>query len=301
MAVAGLRHVGLKVLSIGLAMLLWLLVAGEQLVERALHIPLELTNVPPQLEIVDEPPTAVDVRVRGSSGALSRVSAGELVAVLDLGEARPGRRLFHMTPAQVRAPFGVDVVQVTPSNVSMRFEQSADKTVPVVPAVEGQPAHGFAIGTVSATPATVQLVGAASVLSTITEAVTEPVSVAGRTASFVETVVIGSPDPLVRLQSPQMAQVAVNVTPAPVEWSVADVQVQIRNATRPTSIAPGRVTVYVRGPQDARGIAEAFDFDAFVDVDGLGRGAFDLSVRVVPPTKVGVVRVEPERVRVTIR
>lgn len=301
MAVAGLRHIGLKVLSIGLAVLLWLLVAGEQVVERALRIPLELTNVPPQLEIVGEPPNVVDVRVRGSSGALGRVLAGELVAVLDLSEARPGRRLFHLTSTHVRAPFGVEVVQVTPSNVSMRFEESAVKTVPVVPAVEGQPAHGYAIGTVSSDPATVELVGAASVLSTITEAVTEPVSVAGRAAPFVERVVIGSPDPLVRLRSPQMAQVAVNVTPAPVEWSVSGVQVQIRNASRPTSLSTRRVTVHVRGPQNARGTADAPDFDAFIDVDGLGRGEFDLTVRVVPPTGVSVVRAEPERVRVTIR
>ena len=52
MAMTGFRNVGLKVLSIGLATLLWLIVAGEQLVERALRIPLELTPVPEHLEIV---------------------------------------------------------------------------------------------------------------------------------------------------------------------------------------------------------------------------------------------------------
>jgi hypothetical protein len=57
--------------------------------------------------------------------------------------------------------------------------------------------------------------------------------------------------------------------------------------------------VFVRGPVDAQGAAA--DIDASVDVAGLWAGQFDLVVRVVPPSKVGIVRVEPEHVRVTIR
>ena len=96
MAILGFRHLGLKVVSIALAALLWLLVSGEQTVERALRIPLEFTNLPAQLELVGDPPAVVDVRVRGSSGALSRIAAGELVAVLDVRTARSGERLFHL-------------------------------------------------------------------------------------------------------------------------------------------------------------------------------------------------------------
>ena len=79
MAILRVRHVGLKVVSVVLAALLWLLVSGEQTVERALRVPLEFTNLPPQLELVGAPPAVVDVRVRGSSGTLGRVAAGELV------------------------------------------------------------------------------------------------------------------------------------------------------------------------------------------------------------------------------
>ena len=71
------RHVGLKMVSIGLAALLWLVVSGEQIVERSLRIPLEFTNLPARLEIVGDPPDVVEVRVRGSSGGLSRIATGE--------------------------------------------------------------------------------------------------------------------------------------------------------------------------------------------------------------------------------
>src|SRR5688572_31933807 len=101
MAIVGFRHIGLKAVSIALAALIWLIVSGEQIVERALRIPLEFTNLPSQLEIVGDAPDVVDVRVRGSAGSLSRIPAGELVAVIDLKAARPGRRLFHLTAEDV--------------------------------------------------------------------------------------------------------------------------------------------------------------------------------------------------------
>lgn len=300
MAIRGFRHVGLKAMSIGLAALLWLLVSGEQLVERALRIPLEFTNIPGSLELIGEPPTVVDARVRGSSGALGRIGPGELVAVLNLANARSGQGLFHLTVENVRAPFGVEVVQIAPSSVSMRFERSQSKFVPVVPSFDGDPAPGFVVGMVTADPATVEVVGAASALEMVTEAITAPVSVMGRGVSFSETVTVGSPDPAVRLRTPRDARVAVVITAAPVEWSVSNVTVQIRNADRSAEVTPKVVTVYARGPRDARGVSAA-DFDASVDVEGLRSGQFELPVRVVPPSKVGIVRVEPERVAVRVR
>lgn len=212
MAIRGFAHLGLKLVSVALAALIWLLVSGEQIVERAMRIPLEFTNLPPQLEPVGETLTVVDVRVRGSSGALARMSSGELVAVLDLRSARPGRRLFHLDGADVRAPFGVEVVQVAPSSLSMGFEPSASKVVRIVPEVEGAPAPGFAIATVTAEPQTVEVVGPANVVNGLMEAITEPVSVDGAQRTVTETVMVGVADPAVRLREPMTARVTVTVT-----------------------------------------------------------------------------------------
>jgi YbbR domain-containing protein len=212
MAVKGFGHLGLKVMSVALAALLWLLVSGEQVVERALRIPLEFTNLSPQLEPVGEIPNVVDVRVRGSSGALARISAGELVAVLDLRSARPGRRFFTLTGSDVRAPFGVQVVQVTPSSLSVGFERSAAKVVRVVPEIEGSPAPGFAISTVIADPETVEVVGPAGVIEGLMEAITEPVSVEGATETIAESVAVGVTDPAVRLRESVKARVTVGIT-----------------------------------------------------------------------------------------
>ena len=142
MAISLFRNLALKIVSVVLAALLWLIVSGERTVERALRIPLEFTNIPAQLELVGEPPTVVDVRVRGASGTLGRLSVGDLAAVLDVRTPRPGQRLYHLTGSEVRAPFGVDVVQVAPSTIALFFERSSAKTVAVSPVLKGQPAEG---------------------------------------------------------------------------------------------------------------------------------------------------------------
>ena len=299
MAIRALRHVGLKVVSIGLAALLWLIVSGEQIVERSLRVPLEFTNLPARLEVVGDAPDIVEVRVRGSSGALSRISTGEVVAVMDLRTARPGQRLFHLASRDVRVPFGIDVVQVAPSSISIRFEPSVTKRVPIAPVVEGEPAPGFVVGTIAAEPSTVEVVGPAGALKALTEAITEPVVVTGASGPITETVTVGSPDPSIRLQSLQTTRVTVNVAAAPVRWTVSGVGVQVRNASRQVQVQPQSVTVHVHGPREAQ--ADAKEFDASVDVSGLGPGQYDLPVKVVPPARVGVVSIEPDQVRVRIR
>jgi len=208
------QNVALKVVSVVLAALLWLIVSGEQTVERVLRIPLEYTNIPAQLELVGDPPTVVDVRVRGSSGTLGRLSSGEMAAVLDVRSPRPGQRLYHLTGSDVRTPFGVDVVQVTPSSIALFFERSSAKTVPVVPVLEGQPADGFMVDKVTADQPKVEIVGPASSLKLLASAVTEAVSVQGAMKDVIETVTVGPADPSVRLRGPQTtARVTVTIVP----------------------------------------------------------------------------------------
>src|SRR6185436_18737808 len=222
-------HSWLKVLSVGLALLLWMVVSGEEMVERGLRVPLELMQVPDGIELLGDVPTTVDVRVRGASGTLSRVGQGDVVAVLDLRTAKSGRRLFPIGPDQVRVPYGVEVVQVSPSAVAMAFEASASRQVPVVPAVDGRPAPGYVVGAMTAEPATVEVVGPESAVKRASEAMTEPVSVAGARDRVQETVTIGVLDPSLRLKNPRPATVTVQIVPAPLERTLRNRPVHLRS------------------------------------------------------------------------
>jgi hypothetical protein len=296
------RHFGLKVLSVGLALMLWMVVSGEEMVERGLRVPLELQQFPSGLELHDDAPSVVDVRVRGTSGALSRISPGDIVAVLDLRGARAGRRLFHLTPEQVHAPFGIEVVQVTPPSIAMVFEPSASRQVAVAPDIEGNPAPGFVIGKVVADPPTVEMVGPAGAVERVPDAITEPISVEGARESVRENVTIGFLDPAVRLKIPQSADVVVNIMPGPEERLIRGRPVHLRNLTEDLTAeaVPPVVDVRLRGSHDAVSRVDADDVAAFVDLARLGVGQYTLTVHAAGARDAGVTGTIPATVQVRI-
>jgi YbbR domain-containing protein len=295
-------HLGLKLLSIGLAVMLWMVVSGEEMVERGLRVPLEIQQFPSGLELRDDAPSTVDVRIRGASGALSRVSPGDIVAVLDLRGAREGRRLFHLTPDQVRSPFGVEVVQLTPPTVAMVFEASKTRQVKVAPEIEGRPAPGYVIGKFSADPEIVDVIGPESAVKRVTEAITEPVSVADARDRVIETVTIGFLDPSVRLKSPVSATVVVEIVPAPLERTFHGRPVHLRNPAPNLfgEALPSAVDVTLRGSRDGLNRVDPDEVSAYVDLAGLGAGQYTLPVRVDASHDTGVARTEPAMVQVRI-
>jgi YbbR domain-containing protein len=213
MAYHPFRNLGLKFLSTCIAALLWLVVAGERVVERVMRAPVEMQNLPENLEIVGTPPDTVEVRLRGPSGALSRMAAGDMAAVIDLQTARPGRRLFHLTQTNVSVPYGTEVVQVGPSTLTLEFEMTAIRTVPVEPDEEGRPAIGYEVTNVTSDPASVEVAGPATAVKRLQAAITEPVSVQDQTRSVREIVTIGVPDSTLRLRSAKAAVVTVTISP----------------------------------------------------------------------------------------
>lgn len=296
------RHFGLKVLSFATAVLLWMVVAGDEIVERGLRVPIELQQLPAGLELVGDIPTTIDVRVRGGSTTLSRVSPADVVAVLDLRSARPGRRLFPMTQDQVKAPFGVDVVQITPSAIALVFEASAIRQVPVAPTVDGRPAPGYVVDTMSALPAVVDVVGPESAVKHVTEAVTEPVSIGGASASVRELVRLGVVDPMLRLKNARSATVTVQIAPAPAERTFRDRPVHLRQVgpNLTAKADPSAINVTLRGTRDALARIEPDDVLVYVDVGGLGAGQYHLNIHANAVGDAGVTRIEPSTAQVWI-
>ena len=294
---------GLKLVSIALAVLLWMMVSSQGAsVERGLRIPLELQNLPENLEMVEPPQESVDVRVRGSADALGRIAPGDLVAAVDLSAAQPGRRLFHLSPERVKAPFAVQVTQVNPSSLAIRFEPSATRIVPVVPSVEGNPASGFIVGQISSEPASVEIVGPESNLRRVTEAITEPLWVGSAKSDVRASVLLGVADEGVRLKTARTAQVSVAIVPAPEERQLSNVTVRARNlgGGLRTTITPSAVRVRVRGTKEALSKIRDASIVAYVDLEGIGRGDYGLPIRLEPTTGVGVDQLDPTVVSIHV-
>jgi YbbR domain-containing protein len=210
--------------------------------------------------------------------------------------------LFPLTADQVRAPFGVQVAQVTPSTVAIEFEPSASRLVSVVPSVDGRPAPGYVVGKVAADPARVEVIGPDSAVKRVTEALTEPVSVNGARSRVQEVVTVGTVDPSLRVKNPRGVTVTVQILPAPLERTLRNRPLHLRNLGPNLTAAavPDSVDVAVRGDRDTLAHLVADEIVAFVDVSGLGIGEYTLNVHTDNSQNVGVLRIDPANVQVRI-
>lgn len=267
-----LRHAGLKILSIAVATLLWLVVTGDAVVERTLRVGIELQRAPADLELVGAVPDSVQVRVRGPASRLSALALGDLSVVVDLEGVRSGRRLFPLTPDQVTAPFGVEVTQVSPQALPLVFETTASATVPVKARIEGSPVPGHAVSTVSVTPSQVRVEGPASVVRSLAELYTEPVSIDQATTLVREAVTIDTADMGLRLQGGATAVVTVTIAADTTERTLTGVPIALRGGAA-GRLNPAEAAVTVEGASEiVRGLTPA-DITLFVDAQGVAPGA----------------------------
>ena len=297
-------HFALKLVSVAFAVMLWYVVASQQsAVERGLRIPLELTNLPANLEMVEPPQESVDVRVRGAADLLGRLGPGDLVATIDLSSAQPGRRLFHIAPERVRAPFAVEVAQVSPQSVPIRFEPSATRVVQVHPSVEGDPAPGFIVGDVVAEPKSVEVVGPESALRRVDEAITEPLWVGGARSAVKQTVLLGVAEPGVRVKTTRNAVITVAVVPAPEARILENVPVRVRNLAQglTAKVSPPVVRVRVRGTKAVVDKLRDASVMAYVDLSGISEGEYGLPVRLEQTRDVGVDQLDPAMVSIVVQ
>lgn len=302
MAIFPIRHVGLKLLSVAVASLLWLVVAGDPDVERTLRVGLELQRMPANLELVGTVPESVAVRVRGPAGQLSGLGASDLAVVLDLDAVREGRRTFVLTAGQVTAPTGIAVVTVTPATLPLTFEPTASKMVPVRAEIEGTPVPGHSVANVSVTPSQVRVEGPASAVARLTEVVTSPVSVEQSTSLVREAAALDLVDAGIRVAGATTAVVTVTIAADTAERTIGGVPIALRGPAPPGAmLVPAMASVTVQGAGPVVSALAAGDILLFVDVSSGSEDAPTFKVQAEASTRFVVRSIDPPTARLRDR
>jgi diadenylate cyclase len=134
------HNIGLKVISLLLAIGLWLVVARDPIAEVEMHVPIEFHNLPDNLEIDSANFTEAQIRVRGPERVIHRLQAEDVRADIDLAEVRPGEQTFDLTARHVHVPQELEVVQIIPGQFHLSFDNRSTRVVEVRPRVELLPA-----------------------------------------------------------------------------------------------------------------------------------------------------------------
>ncbi len=210
-----LHNFGIKLLSLALAVGLWLAVTRDPVAEVAVQVPIEFRNIPDNLEINTESIPRAEIRVRGPQRIVRRLQPADIYAEIELGGMKPGERTFDLTAEQVHHPRELEVVQVIPSEFHLTFDTRLVRQVPVRPRVYGTFTAGYRIGRIDADPATITISGPRQRVEAVEAAITDPVDASGTMdhATFVRHAYVS--DPLVQVTNPNPVRVTVIMEKTP--------------------------------------------------------------------------------------
>jgi YbbR domain-containing protein len=298
---AVVRDVGLKLLSLLVAFALWFFVnVGERDTEAAFQVPLELRNIPSHLMLVSPRTDFIDLRVIGPRTLLSRIDQERLSMSLDLGGVRPGPAVFRLRPEVLELPRGVNVVRLTPSEVTLELARVVRKTVPVRLTFSGKPPIDLRVTEVKLAPEAVEVFGPSGEVDDIKAAETEPLDLSGAESGIIERDVgLAVPQEYlsfsaslvharVRLEEPEQTRV------------LKSIPVIVRNSEYRTEIKPEKVRITLRGPLSVIEALELGHGAVYIDATDLAPGSYEMEPQVDLPFEVELVKQEPGTVKLTV-
>lgn len=204
---------GLLLLALAIAVFLWGIASGTSNAERGFDIPLVLDRLPDSLVVTDQSIDGINVRVMGSAAVLRSIQPEKYKYEIDVSGGKPGVAVYDIDLAKVDLPRGANFVAHSPSRVQVRFEKRGRKAVTVKPDLEGAPAAGFHVTTVSVEPPKIWLAGARSQVMRLDDVSTEAISLAGMNSNEVREVRVNPGRGTVWVEDDRPVKVQVRIEP----------------------------------------------------------------------------------------
>jgi len=201
-----------KLLSLAIAVGIWMVVASEPELSTFATARIEFKNLPDNLELSSNPETSVVLELRGPSGALSGLSDGSRrpAVVLDMTGVAPGEHTFAIGPNNLELPRGVHIVRSTPSEERFDFDRPSVRTVPVTVRFSGEGRNGYHVTALNVDPPALEIAGPRKRVAAIQSVATDPIDVSSATGFLRVVVNTYLPDSFVRFES--TPQVTVSFT-----------------------------------------------------------------------------------------
>jgi YbbR domain-containing protein len=202
-----LKNLRLKILALAFAAVLWFFVAGQSNTEVGFLVTLGFKGIPRDLVMTSAPPAEVEVRVVGPKLFINNLSPTQIIAEFDLSGAKDGLNTYHLTPADIVRPMGINVSMIRPSSIDIRLEKLVTITLPVKVRLSGRPAAGYRVSALSVTPGTVNAGVLKRQLKEIDTIYTKSIDLTGLKSSTTVTVPLDIPERRVWSLSPEKVNV----------------------------------------------------------------------------------------------
>jgi hypothetical protein len=245
------ENIGLKLFSLGCALVLYSFVHGSQDAQRIMAVDL-VVLLPPASEnrtLITELPTSVRVSLHGPRSLVAELRPSDLGNVqLDLRAGHIGRVLLE--PGMLSIPGGVKLDSIEPPALDIVWDDVVERDITVQVPITGEPAEGFAVrGRAAPTPTMLRARGPSQVVENLQLARTEAFDVTGlKEGMHRRMLAIDRPAPRVTYDV-MNATATIEIARRLLERTFGKVRVQVVGLPRAQAL-PQRVDVRVVGPPE---------------------------------------------------
>lgn len=302
-----LNNIGLKIVSVLLAFLLWVQVASREPVQRTVILPVELVNVPLQMEILNNYVKTIEVDIRSEFGA-AVFDKQELAVVIDLSDSVPGTEVILLSDRNFRdKPVSTEILRFTPSKIVFELENSLSKTVQVSASLLGEPAVGYEVSETAINPSQITITGPESIVQTISMVKTGPIQIGGLFSSLRSTLYIDLENSKLRVADDSTVQVEVTIREKRREVSVRGITVVQMPEDSNVSVMTNEIQLVGTVPISFKGQISSKDIEA--RINGTTLPSRNAPYKVVPEIKLSkeyadifrVQSIDPEQIQIRIR
>jgi YbbR domain-containing protein len=295
----------IKVLSIALALVLFVFHGMNILATRPLSVPLTI-ETGEALVPANSFPNNVRLTLRGEDASIRLIAEGDIDAYIDL--MKYDAEGWYRAPVQIRkkgSALGVEPLEiaVNPLEVSIQLDRRISKTIPLTAVIRGRVADGYDMVSHSISPAELVVVGPRTSLNAITELYTDQIDLDGRTGDFTLQVGIINPNTLFTIRGNGIAEFSSVIVPAIPVRNIEGISIILigLNSDFEADIGGRTGSVRLEGRE--------YELDTFqppinfftVDCKNLAEpGTYTLPVSINLPRGFSLVRREPEELEITI-
>jgi len=272
------RNLGLRVISLMLAFVLWLFVnVGQRDSETSLRVPIVYRRLPSGLMVVNSRPDYVDITVSGPGTLLSLLDPDRLTLRLDLAGVAPGEADFNIGPERFNIPRQTRILRISPAQIRLEIDQLGTRELPVHLNVSGDVAKGYKISSQQTNPPTVRITGPLRDIRQMQRIETAPLDVSGASADVTHPINLINPGWL--RASVEQVDANVKIKEVITDRRFRGVQIQVRDTDYKFSLDPRQADVIVRGPVlKLNGLK--LDNAVYVDAHGTEPGLHELPVQI---------------------
>ena len=182
------ENIGLKISAVLISVFLWFFVTSRGQSEIAFDIPLEFNNIPADVGIVNASVKTVSVTVRGHERPMKNLKVSDVRVYVDLSKAKKGVDVFYINKDDIKLPYALSVMNISPSAVKVKLDETITRTFPVNPVLTGEPKDGYFVSSIKVEPKSVVVKGLKSDVIRLHMLKTEPLYIADSTGTVSQEV-----------------------------------------------------------------------------------------------------------------